>query len=62
MVASLDPSDDFDHDPSLMVDQDSDGYWDQAVSEAWEGVGPIMWGLGVAMAVLSLYLIVGAFE
>lgn len=58
---AIDPSDDLDFDPSLMVDQDSDGYWDRVVNEAWEGIGPIAWGLGVAAAVLSLYLVVGAF-
>jgi len=58
---TLDPSDDLDLDGPLMVDQDSDSYWDDVISEAWEGIGPIAWGLCMALAVLSAYLVVGAF-
>ena len=51
-----DPSDDLDY--QRMVDQDSDGYW---VRQQYEGIGPIMWGLAVALVVLVVYAAVGRF-
>lgn len=57
MTGALDPSDDLDYDPSLMLDQDSDGYWEDIWRDQFESIGVFMWALALGLAGLATWIL-----